>query len=380
MTSFHILGPIEVWSDERRLIVGGTRQIALLAFLLLHANRAVSNDTLIDRLWKPARSATDNRLCMAVARLRKSLAPLNGSAEPVVRTVGGGYLLSIKPHQLDAELFAERVQRGVRVLEAHDPALATGMLSDALALWRGPPLAEVTFEDFAQPEIRRLQELRRLALDARIDADLQLGRHARLIGELEQLLAEDPLRERTTSQLMLALYRSQRQADALEAYQRTRVQLAEQLGLEPGPALKRLHAEILDHASTLKYSGGSTAPTRPTGDRPTKWSSDRASAPLWAGRPLAGPSTSADRRPERDAPHPAPAPSADPGRRTALLAHEPRIHNTSAPSRPAHLARQDKPRAPHTRNGAGLDLPYDTWKRSSTSSSTRPHPLGPRAP
>ncbi len=297
MTTFRILGPIEVSSDERRLIVGGGQQIALLAFLLLHANCAVSNDTLIDRLWKPGRSATDNRLRMAIARLRKSLAPGNGSAEPVVRTVGGGYLLSIKPHQLDAELFAVRLQRGVRALDARDPALATDMLSDALALWRGPPLAEVTFEDFAQPEIRRLQELRRLALDARIDADLQLGRHARLIGELEQLLAEDPLRERTTAQLMLAFHRSQRRADALEAYQRTRVQLAEQLGLEPGPALKRLQAEILDHASTPK--------------------------------------------------HQAPAQSADLGRRTPLLAHEPRIHTTRARSRAPRLAGVDKPRSPN---------------------------------
>ena len=153
--------------------------------------------------------------------------------------------------ELDAEVFAARVREGRRALDAGEPARAAELLRKALALWRGPALAEVCFEDFAQAEIRRLEELRLVALEARVDCDLELGRHVQLIGELEGLLAVQPTRERVASQLMLALYRSARQGDALEVYQRTRVQLAEQLGLEPGPALKALQAQILEQAPSL---------------------------------------------------------------------------------------------------------------------------------
>ena len=118
-------------------------------------------------------------------------------------------------------------------------------------MWRGPPLAEVAFEDFAQPEIRRLEEMRLEALEVRVDAELELGRHAQLVGELEALVAEQPTRERVAAQLMLALYRCGRQADALEVYQRARAHLAEELGLEPGPALKALQTQILEQAPSL---------------------------------------------------------------------------------------------------------------------------------
>ena len=255
MTSLRILGPVEVWQGEQRLALGGPRQLALLAFLLLHPNRAVSRDALIDALWGPARSDADNRLQMAIARLRKALEPINGDAGARLQTVKGGYLLTIAPGELDADAFHAAVHAGSRALEARAPEQATKLLTDALEMWRGPPLAEVAFDDFAQPEIRRLEELRIRALECRVDAQLALGRHAEVIGELESLLIEAPTREHTAGQLMLALYRCGRQADALDVYQRVRVALAQELGLEPGPALRTLQVEILEQAASLDGRG-----------------------------------------------------------------------------------------------------------------------------
>ncbi len=191
-----------------------------MAFLLLNANRAVSADAVIDAVWGAEREGAGKRLQMGVSRLRKALAPLDGQDGPRLRTVAGGYLLSVAPGELDAEVFAERVREGRRALEHGDAAGASAVLSEALASWRGGPLAEVAFEEFAQAEIRRLEELRLVALETRIDADLQLGRHAELIAELESLLAREPTRERLAGQLMTALYRSGRPSDALEVYQR----------------------------------------------------------------------------------------------------------------------------------------------------------------
>ena len=150
------------------------------------------------------------------------------------------------------------MEDGQRALDAADPARASELLSAALALWRGPPLAEVAFEDFAQSEIRRLEELRLGALEARNDAELQLGRHVRLVAELESLVASEPTRERLVGQLMLALYRSGRQADALAVYQRARTRLADELGLEPGPALRALQAQVLEQAERLELGAVAT--------------------------------------------------------------------------------------------------------------------------
>lgn len=252
MTSFRVLGPVEAWTDERRLVLGGPQQVKLLAFLLLNANRAVSADTLIDGVWGPERDGAAKRLQMGVLRLRRSLAPLDGQDRPRLRTVSGGYLLEVGPGELDAEVFAGAVRDGSRALEEGDPVRASEMLAQALELWRGPPLAEVAFEDFARGEIRRLEELAVVALETRIDADLRLGRHAELVPELEGLLAEQPTRERIAGELMTALYRSGRQTNALEVYQRTRAHLAEQLGLEPGPALRRLQEQILKQVRSLQ--------------------------------------------------------------------------------------------------------------------------------
>ena len=206
--------------------------MVLFAFLLLHANKAVSRDVVNDAVWGADQVRADSRLRMAIARLRRSLEPLERGGAPLVRTVSSGYLLSVGPGELDADAFSSDVQAGWRELEAGNPAGAAQLLSRALLLWRGPPLSEVAFEDFAQPEIRRLEELRLVAIEGRVDAELQLGRQAALVGELEALLAEQPTRERLAGQLMTALYRCGRQADALEVYQRTRVRLAR--GGRPG--------------------------------------------------------------------------------------------------------------------------------------------------
>jgi DNA-binding SARP family transcriptional activator/class 3 adenylate cyclase len=247
------LGPVEAAVGERRLAVGGPIQVKLLAYLLLHANRAVSADTLVDAVWGSDRSRARNRLQMAVVRLRKALDDQPGQ---VVRTVGGGYLLAVGPGELDAEAFDAQAEEGRRALNGGDPARASELLRGALALWRGPPLAEIAFEDFAQAEIRRLEELRLVALENRVKADLQLGRHAEVVGELEALLVRQPSREAFAGQLMLALYRCGRQTDALEVYQRTRARLVDELGLDPGPALKSLQAAILEQSPGLAASRG----------------------------------------------------------------------------------------------------------------------------
>jgi DNA-binding SARP family transcriptional activator len=248
VATFRVLGPVEAWTDERQLTLAGPQQVKLLAFFLLNANRAVSADELAGAIWGAERDGAAKRLQMGVFRLRRALAPVDEPDGPRLRTVSGGYLLSVESDELDAGVFARRVRDGRRALEHGDPARGGQLLTEALALWRGPPLAEVAFEDFARAEIRHLDELRLVGLESRIDAELLLGRHADVIGELEALAAEEPTRERFAAQLMLALYRCGRQADALRVYQESRTHLVEELGLEPGPALKSLHAQILEQA------------------------------------------------------------------------------------------------------------------------------------
>jgi DNA-binding SARP family transcriptional activator len=278
-TRFRILGPIEAWADGRRVELGGPRQRTLLAFFLLHPNRALSSDVLIDAVWKSRPSATDNRLAMAIARLRKALGPLNGSGGTPLRTVSGGYLLTVGPSELDADQFNGRLSDGLHALNAGNAARAAVLLVEALTLWRGTPLAEVYYEDFAQPELRRLEEMRLVALETRIEAELQLGRHGQLVGELEAMLAQYPARERVACQLMLALYRSGRQTDALDVYQRTRIRLATELGLQPGPALTALQLQILHQISSLDLSG---RPRQDIPAAPPRSHERRATFPAWA--------------------------------------------------------------------------------------------------
>ena len=231
---------------------GGPRQVALLAFLLIHANRAVSTDALLDALRSEQQSAgTLKSMQMAIARLRKTLGGAVGSAESPLCTVAGGYMLRVHAGELDADAFERRLQEGRAALDAGDPDRAAEHLRDALGLWRGPAFADVAYQEFAQAEIRRLEELRLAAIEARNDAELGRGRHATLIGELRALTVAHTTRERLVAQLMLALYRCGRQTEALDVYERTRTHLAVELGLQPGSMLRALQAQILEQSPQL---------------------------------------------------------------------------------------------------------------------------------
>jgi DNA-binding SARP family transcriptional activator/ABC-type branched-subunit amino acid transport system substrate-binding protein len=259
---FRILGPLDVVEDGRSLDLGGPKQRALLAALLLRANEVVSQDALIDDVWDETPPATAAKTLQAyVSRLRKALA--GDSAErPSARleTRGHGYVLRIPPESLDAVAFQRRLGEGREALARDDAKLAAGVLREALDLWRGPVLADLAYESFAQTEIARLEELRLTAIEERIDADLALGRADELIGEVKTLVERHPLRERLRGQLMLALYRSGRQAEALRVYQDGRQHLAAELGLEPGDGLRRLERQILEQDPAL---GASSRRTRP---------------------------------------------------------------------------------------------------------------------
>ena len=245
---FLILGPLEVHVDEQALALGGAGQRGLLALLLLHANRIVSVDRLIDDLWGADPPDTGAAaLQMRVAGLRKTLEGHGARAGPseVLITRAPGYLLHVEPGRLDAERFESAVRDGRSALAVGDVEVAAEVLAGALDLWRGDPLADVSFEPFAQAEIARLSELRLSVTEDRIEADLALGRHDRLVGELEGLVATHPFRERLAGQLMLALYRSRRQVEALAVYRGLSQRLRDDLGIEPGALLQRLEAGIL---------------------------------------------------------------------------------------------------------------------------------------
>jgi DNA-binding SARP family transcriptional activator len=237
MPSFRILGPLEALADDGTPIpLGGAKQRALLAALLLRAGQVVSTDFLIDALWGSAAPRTaPTSLQNSISALRKLL-----GAELLV-TRAPGYMLATNGDSIDLHRF-ERLLREASGQEAPE---RSRLLGEALALWRGDPLAEAAFEPFAQPEVRRLEELRLGASEDWVDAGLEAGRSGELVPRLESLVAQFPLRERLRGQLMLALYRSGRQADALAAYQAARRALVEELGLDPGPQLQQLHAAIL---------------------------------------------------------------------------------------------------------------------------------------
>ena len=255
---FRILGPFDVLEGDRRVEIGGNKQRALLAVLLVHANEVVSADRLIDELWSDSPPPSAAKTLQAhVSRLRRALGGDGSGSNGVLETRGRGYLLRVEPGQLDADRFRLRLEDGRRALAAGEYERAGTYLREGLALWRGEPLADFAYESFAQAEIARLEELRLAALEERIEADLALGRHDELIAELEPLVDRNPLRERLRGQLMLALYRSDRQTEALQVYERARQTFADELGLEPSESLKRLERRILEHDPTL------AAPARP---------------------------------------------------------------------------------------------------------------------
>ena len=249
---FGILGPLEVVDQGRVLALGGLRQRALLALLLIRANEVVSAERLAEELWDggPPQSVA-NALHYHVSQLRKTLAPSDA-----IVTQEPGYVIRVGADELD--LF--RFERLVRDARQAEPDLAARLLRDALGLWRGPALADLANATFAQAEIRRLEELRLGALERRVEADLALGRHRELVAELEMLVQAHPLREGLRAALMRALYGSGRQADALETYRDTRRLLVDELGIEPSPALQELEQAILRHDPDLTSHDGVAAP------------------------------------------------------------------------------------------------------------------------
>ncbi len=239
---FQILGPVTAYRDGETVSLGGERQRALLAVLLVHANETVSTERLVEQLFGRSGSGTQvNAIQVAVSRLRRAL---GDGAGAMVVTRRGGYALELDPGQLDAATFESLVQEARDRLAQDDPATASALLREALGLWRGPPLADLAAVDGMQADIRRLEELRLLAEMERIDAELALGHAAEVVVDLERLIAQAPLQERLRAQQMLALYRSGRQAEALAAYREACALLRDELGLTPSAELRDLERMI----------------------------------------------------------------------------------------------------------------------------------------
>jgi DNA-binding SARP family transcriptional activator len=258
---FRILGPLEALDGGRVVGLGGARQRALLAVFLLHRGETLSTDRLIDELWGERAPATATKSVQVyVSRLRKALAEGDGDAVAgVIVTREHGYELRLDPERLDAHRFERLVAEGRSDLAAGRPKPAASALEGALSLWRGPPLADLAYEPFAQREVARLEDLRLEALEALIEAKLALGAHVELVGQLQTLIGEHPFRERLRAQLMLALYRCDRQADALQAYQDARLTLVEELGIEPSERLRHLEQAILAQDPQLHLVAEATA-------------------------------------------------------------------------------------------------------------------------
>jgi DNA-binding SARP family transcriptional activator len=262
---FLVLGPLEVIADGRAVALPAAKHRALLTALLVRANQTVPADGLIDALWEgqPPASAAKT-LQTYVSQLRRELEPGAGGGWRTLRTVDGGYRLHVDPDRFDAGRFERLAADGRQALNRTDPASGAAWLSEGLALWRGPAYGELADAPFARAEAARLEELRLVVLEWRAEAELALGGHAGLVGEMEELVAREPFRERLWAYLMLALYRSGRQAEALRAYRRLRDNLADQLGIDPSPELRRLEERILRQDPSLNLA---TPSARPHDDR-----------------------------------------------------------------------------------------------------------------
>ena len=268
---FGILGPLQaVGDDGRELVLGGRMPRAVLALLLLRANEVVSSDQLVEELWAGAPPASGAKgLHVHVSRLRRALAA--GHSDPGgerLVTTAGGYVLRVGPEELDVQRCERLIGEGRSLLAAGRPDQALAALSGAVELWRGDALADFQYDAFAQGEIARLGELRAAVLEERIAVEMLLGREAQVLGELERLVRDYPYRERLRGQLMLALYRTGRQAEALGAYRAARSALVDELGIEPSVELRQLHEAILAQDETLLQTdpGQPAAPTGVTTD------------------------------------------------------------------------------------------------------------------
>jgi DNA-binding SARP family transcriptional activator len=254
MSRFFLLGPLEASVDGRSVELPGGKPSALLARLLLDSGRVIAVEALVDSLWGDrAPPSAQKVLQVYVSQLRKAL----GAGE--IETRAPGYRLRAERDHHDLGRFEKLVERA---RDEADPRRRASLLGEALRLWRGQPLAEFRDEPFAAAAARRLEELRLGALEQRIEAELELGEHARLVTELEELVEQEPLREWPRRQLMLALYRSGRQAEALEHYRVGRRKLVEELGIEPSPSLQELERAILRHDPALEEHGVRTRPAR----------------------------------------------------------------------------------------------------------------------
>jgi DNA-binding SARP family transcriptional activator len=259
---FRILGPLEAWHEGGEVSLGGPKPRALLALLLLHPNEVVSADRLIDELWgddSPEDAAAALRV--NVSRLRKAL------PKDVLTTRSPGYVVRVEPDELDLHRFERLVEEGRSLLARGAAADASGRLRKALSLWRGSALADFSYESFAQTAIVRLEEIRLAAVELRIDADLAVGRHDELVGELEALVAAHPLRERLRMYLMTALYRSGRQAEALDVYKDARRVFVDELGIDPSAALQELERAILRQDPALNVEAPVPAAVREVEER-----------------------------------------------------------------------------------------------------------------
>ena len=271
--TYFILGPLEIRDGPTDVALRGGKQRKLLAILLLHGGELVSCDRLVDELWagKPPNTAT-KALQGYVSSLRKQLGP------ETVETVGAGYRLKVAPEQLDVHAFEELLAEA-RPLER---GAAAAKLQEALALWRGPVLADFAYDDFAQREIERLEGLRQAGIERRINLELALGHHDDLVPELEALVHAHPLHERLRGHLMVALYRSGRQAEALEVYSDGRAVLLGELGLEPSEELQALQRAILAHDASLAAPPRVETPSRARSSLPSN--DGRLRRLAWRGR------------------------------------------------------------------------------------------------
>ena len=256
---FRILGPLEVRTDNGAVTLGGPKPRAVLAVLLLRPNRAVSGEQLALALWgAEAPAGATKTVQVHVSRLRKAL----GDSEALV-TTASGYELRVAPDDLDALRFEQRLDEGRAELAAGRASEAAAILEDALAIWRGRPLEDLSYEPFAQREIARLEDLRVAAYEQLVGAKLALGRHAEVVGQLETLIDAYPYREHLRAQLMLALYRCDRQADALQVYQDARTTLVEELGIEPTRELQDLERAVLAQDPALSPRAEPARPPPP---------------------------------------------------------------------------------------------------------------------
>jgi DNA-binding SARP family transcriptional activator/ABC-type transport system substrate-binding protein len=264
---FRILGPLEVRSGGHSLPLGGPKQRAVLALLLLGANRVVSRERLIAELWPDALGRdAEHALTLQISRLRKVLSA-TGEGEPRVITRSPGYVLRVEHDELDLDRYERLVAEGRAALAAGNTETAVARLREAESLWRGRPLADLEFEPFARLDVDRLEEQYLTGVEERIEAELAIGRHRSLVPELERLVGEHPLRERLRADLMRALYASSRQAEALAVYTETRKLLVDELGIEPSESLRELERMILNQDTDLIVATAPAPPPRPAGHR-----------------------------------------------------------------------------------------------------------------